>query len=94
MTTIVLNAETSGLSLGQLLQQASQGEIRIQDSSGKVVAVVMPPVERDELTRLIEIFDRSWNDKKNSGAAERRGGITTAELLRRAEAAAKQATEP
>lgn len=93
MTTIVLNAETAGLSLEHLLQQAGQGEIQIQDTSGKVVAVVLPPVERDELTRAIEIFERSWNDTKHRGASERRGGITTAELLRRAEAAAKQATD-
>ena len=90
MTTIVLNAETSGLSIEHLLQQASQGEVQIQDTSGKVVAVVMPPVERDELTRAMEIFERSWNDKQRSEASERRGGITTAELLRRAEAAEKQ----
>ena len=91
MNTIVLNAETSRLSIEHLLRQAEGGGVQVQDANGKIVALVMSPADQEALTYIEAIFELHRNKDKIRAASTRRGGITTAELLQKAEAAAKQA---
>jgi len=91
MNTFILNAETSGLSIEHLLKQAEGGGVQVQDANGKVVAFVLPPADHEALTNLEAIFERYSSSDQLRDALKRSGGITTAELLSRAELAAQQA---
>lgn len=93
MTTFVLNAESSELPIGQLLQQAKGGSVEVRDVNGNVVACVLTPTDQQMLTYVEALLDLNQNREKVRAALARRGGITTAELLRRAEAAAKEAED-
>jgi hypothetical protein len=87
MTTLVLNADTSQMPIAQLLEQANRGAIEVQDSNGKVVAVVLSATEHEAVAYAEALRDVAENRDELKAALTRRGGITTAELLKAAGAA-------
>jgi hypothetical protein len=83
MTTIVLNEETARRPLGDVLRSASGSEVRITDSTGKLIARLLfgelPAICR--LTR--EEVEKDLGDLRRRAAADRSGDLTTAQLLER-----------
>jgi hypothetical protein len=89
LTTIILNDQTSRLPLAELLEQAGSGGVEIRDAGGAVVAFLLPP-DNDEAWAYAEAsVDISRHREEIMAALERRTGITTEELLSKAEAAGK-----
>ncbi|MGH8249006.1 MAG: hypothetical protein ACREUU_21575, partial [Gammaproteobacteria bacterium] len=41
--TVTLGSESAALPCGEVIQQARQGGIQVKDSSGQIVAFVLPP---------------------------------------------------
>lgn len=93
MTTLVLNADTSQMPIAQLLEQANQGAIEVQDSDGKVVAVVLSATEHEAVVYAEALRDVAEHRDELKAALTRRGGITTAELLRKAAATSQLAEQ-
>ena len=91
LQTFVLSEQTASLPLGPLFEQAAIGGVEVRNSEGKVVAYVLPA--GDEETWLYAearvYFEKHRTEIEAAGA--RRGGVTTAELLAKAAALAKQA---
>lgn len=88
METVLLTAETSQMPLGLVLQRAATGGLEIRDDAGNVVALVLSPKDRDERLYAEAFADLEGHREEIRRAASRRDGVTTAELLRRAESAA------
>jgi hypothetical protein len=94
MTTLVLNADTSQMPIGQLLEQANREAIEVQDSDGKVVAVVLSATEHEAVVYAEALRDVAEHRDELKASLSHRGGITTAELLRKAAGAAQAAEQP
>lgn len=90
MTTLVLNADTSQMSIENLLQQASSGGVEVRDADGKVVGIVLSPADHEAWIYAEAFRDIAENRDELAEALSRRGGVTTEELLRKAAAAAQQ----
>jgi hypothetical protein len=93
MNTIVLDKETFAWSVQHLLEQAANGGVKLLDSAGKTVAFCLPPSDKEAWIYAEANLDIDENIDEVRQALSRSGGITTAELLRRAAAAAKEAAE-
>ena len=91
MNTVHLTAETSQMPLERVLQQAAGGGLEIRDAAGIVVALVLSPKEREERLYAEAFKDLDEHREEVERAIARRGGITTAELLKRAADAAARA---
>ena len=89
MTSIILDSETAQLPLQQLLQQLSSGGIEVRDTQGRVVAVMLGPMDKEALTYAEAMLDLAQNRDQVRRALGRREGIPTSELLRRAAVAEK-----
>jgi hypothetical protein len=90
MNTLILNAETANISIEHLLHQASGGGVEVRDPQGNVLAFVLSPTDREAWTYAEANLDimQNWDDIQK--AIGRRGGITTAQLLEKAAAAANR----
>jgi len=88
MHTFVLSDQTASLPVGPLVQQAATGAVEVRDTKGNVVAFVMSPHDREALTYLEAYRDFEQHRDEIRQALKRCDGITTQELLKRAEAAA------
>jgi hypothetical protein len=86
MTTFILNAETAKLSIEHLLNQAKSDEIEVRNSQGELLAYVVSPNVRDAWIYAEANRDIDQNIEQVRAALARRGGITTAELLKKAAA--------
>lgn len=93
MNTLILTAETALLPIQHLLSQVGSGGIEIRDARGNVVAIVLPPVEREARTYAEAHLDASQYQEEVRQALQRRGGVTTAQLLQNAELAAAKAAQ-
>jgi hypothetical protein len=91
MNTFVLNGDTSGLSIEHLLKQAGEGGVEVRDSQGHVLAFVIAPNDAEALTYAEANLDIHQSLAPVQQALERCDGSTTAELLQKANAAAKSA---
>lgn len=91
MNSLVLDSETAKLSLEQLLQQLGNGSVEVKDSAGKVLAVLIGPVDKEALTYAEAHLDIDRNIAQVRRALGRRDGITTEQLLARAAAAGDEA---
>jgi hypothetical protein len=91
MNTIILDNETSAWSVQHLLEQAANGGVKLLDRSGKTVAFCLPPSDREAWIYAEAHLDIDEHIDEVREALARGNGITTEELLRRAEAAAKKA---
>lgn len=93
MNTFILNSETAGTSIEHLLKQAGQGGIEVQDSDGKLLAIVLSPADQESVTYVEAHLDANEHRQEIDQALARRGGVTTAELLDKAAAASKKVAE-
>jgi len=91
MNTLVLDPETAKISLEHLLKQLGNGGVQVRDAQGNIVAVVLGPTDREALTYLEANLDLDQNMDQVRKALQRRGGVTTAQLLANAAAAAEKA---
>lgn len=91
MTSIILDSTTAQLPLQQLLQQLSSGGIEVRDKEGNVVAIIVSPLDKEAIIYAEAKLDLAQNRDQVRKALARRGGITTAQLLAKAAAAAEQA---
>lgn len=91
MTSIILDSTTAQLPLQQLLQQLSSGGIEVRDSQGRVVAVMLGPMDKEALTYAEAMLDLAQNRDQVRQALGRRDGISTSELLAKAAAAGEKA---
>ncbi len=93
MNTLVLNAETSTLSIGALLKKVSEGGVEVRDAEGNLVAFVLSPTDREAWTYAEANLDLNQNIEQVRAALGRRGGVTTAQLLANAALAAEKAAQ-
>jgi hypothetical protein len=91
MNTLVLNAQTASLSIEHLLKQVDSGGVEVRDTQGKVVAFVLSPADHEAWTYAEAHLDLSNHPNEVHEALGRRGGVTTAQLLEKAAAAARDA---
>ena len=92
MNTIVLDSETANLSIEHLLRQADKGGIELKDANGKVVAFILSPADQEALTYIEASLELNRNSQELHEALNRQGGVTTAQLLEKANAAATKAS--
>ena len=93
MTSIVLDAETAKIPLELLLQQLNDGGFEVKDSAGKVLAIMLGPVDKEALTYAEARLDFIQNRAQIQRALGRCDGITTSELLAKALEAGNKADE-
>jgi hypothetical protein len=91
MNTIVFNSETANLSLEHLVNRLNDGGFEIRDQQGNVVALMLSPAEQEALTYAEARLDLDKNREQVRQALGRSGGISTAELLKKAALAAEKA---
>jgi hypothetical protein len=89
MHTLIVDSETANLSIAHLLKQAQNGGVELQDSQGQVVAFVLPPSDRQAWIYAEAAIDLSEHASEIKNALGRAGGVSTADLLRKAADAAK-----
>jgi hypothetical protein len=93
MNTFVLSAETANMSIDHLLKQMSSGGVEVRDAEGNIVAFVLGPADQEALTYAeANIYLNQHKDQLRQ-AVERRGGISTSQLLAKAAAAAEKAAQ-
>lgn len=90
MNTLVLDSETAKLSLEYLLKQLGTDGIEVRDEQGNIVAVVLVPGDKEALTYAEASIYLDQHKDEMRQAIERRGGITTSQLLEKAALAAKE----
>ncbi len=89
LTTLVLSEQTASTSLKSVLEQAGTGGVEVRSADGKLIAFVLPP-DNEEAWAYAEASIEIWRHRDEIVAAlERRTGVTTEELLSKAEAAGK-----
>ncbi len=89
MNSIVLTPETANLSIAHLLSHVGNGGVELRNDKGEIVALVLSPADHDAwvYSEAQRDFDQHRNEIEQ--AMSRRGGVTTAELLRKAAAACR-----
>jgi hypothetical protein len=90
MQTFVFSPQTEDLPVKVLLSQTNQQSIAFHDSDGKLVAYVLSPAEHEALALAEARIDLQLHQAEVQAARQRRGGVTTSEMLKRAQAAAEQ----
>jgi hypothetical protein len=94
MNSLILNTETAKLSLEDLLGQLGNGGVEVKDFEGRVIAVIVGPIDKEALTYAEANIDIDRNIEQVRRALGRRGGITTSQLLAKAKAAAAALETP
>ena len=94
MQTFVLGDQTASMSIEGLIRQAAGGGVEVRDQAGQVVAYVLPPADRDAwlYAEARVYFNEHRTEIEAAGA--RRGGVTTQQLLAKANALGDQAPAP
>jgi hypothetical protein len=90
MHTLILNTETANLSIEHLLKQVDSGGVEVRDSQGRVVAFVLSPTDHQAWTYAEANLDLNQHPDEVRQALARSGGVTTAQLLQNAAAAAEK----
>lgn len=93
MNSLVLDSETAKLPLEHLLQQLGNSGVEIKDSAGKVLAVILGPMDKEGLTYAEANLDIDRHIDQVRRALGRRDGITTSQLLDNAAAAGDKAAQ-
>ena len=94
MNTFVLSPQTANLPVQDLLTWAASGSVEVLDAEGNVVAYVLSPVDREALIYAEAKLDVDQHRDEVQIALNRRGGITTKQLLEKAKAAAQAQNSP
>jgi hypothetical protein len=90
MSTFILNQESANSPVQDLLSQAAKESVAVLDAHGNVIAYVLPPEVREALIYAEADLELTKNRERINLARQRRGGITTNELLERAKEAAEK----
>jgi hypothetical protein len=90
MNTFVLSSQTANLPVHDLLMRAASESVEVLDADGNVLAYVLSPVDREALIYAEAKLELDRHRDEVRQALSRRGGITTKQLLERAQAAAEQ----
>jgi hypothetical protein len=93
MHTLILNSETANLSIEYLLKQVDSGGVEVRDAQGRVVALVLSPMDHQAWAYAEANLDLDQRRDELKQAMARSGGVTTAQLLQNA-AAATQPDSP
>ena len=89
MQTFVLSGKTASMPIEGLIKQAANGNVAVEDDQGKIVAYLVSPADREAMAYLDAFRDFEAHREEIAAARKRRGGVTTKELLERAEKAAR-----
>lgn len=92
--TVTLGTESAALPFGEVVERAREGGIQVKDASGQVVAFVLPPNNLAAWTEAEALREFEEHRDEIRAAMARRGGITTKELLKRAQEAAARTSQP
>jgi hypothetical protein len=92
MQTFVLSDETASMPVEGLIKKAAMGNVAVEDEQGKIVAYLVSPLDREAMAYLDAFRDFESHREEIGAARKRRGGVTTKELLERAEKAARDAS--
>jgi hypothetical protein len=90
MNTFVLTPETEGVPVQSLLRQAGSGGVEIRDPDGKVLGYLLAANNPESSAYVEASRELDQHEEEIREASQRRGGVSTAELLRRADEAAQQ----
>ena len=88
MKSLILNTETSNLTVQNLLKQIDSESVEVQDMQGNVVAFILSPADTQAWTYVEANFDLDRHEDKVRQTLKQRGGVTTAQLLDNAASAA------
>jgi hypothetical protein len=88
MNTFVIDSNTASMPIKDLLTRAGAGSIALFDVDGNVLAYLISPADREELIYAEARFDLEQHQEAVRSAISRRGGISTKQLLEKANAAA------
>jgi hypothetical protein len=91
MNSLILNAETANLPIAVLLNQVGSGGVELRDPQGNVVAFVLSPADHQAWTYAEANRDLDGHREEIRQALERRGGVTTEQLLKNAASATQDA---
>ena len=95
LSTVTLGSDSAALPFGQVVEQAREAGIQVKDSTGRVVAFVLPPNNLAAWTEAEALREFEEHRDEIRAAMARRGGITTKELLEKAQqAAAARSSKP
>jgi hypothetical protein len=90
VNTFVLSPETKGFPVESLLERAGPGGIEIRDRDGKVLGYLLTADNPDAAAYVQASRDLEQHEQEVQEASQRRGGVSTAELLQRAQEAAQK----
>jgi hypothetical protein len=90
MNTLVLTAENANLPIAFLLEKVDNGSVEVRNAEGVIVAFVMSPADHQAWMYAEANLDLDKHREQIEAALQRRGGVTTAELLAKAAAAAER----
>ncbi len=93
LQTFVLSDQTAGLPIQGLIQRAAAGGVEVRDNGGNVIAYVLPPNNREAWAYAEARLDFEQHRDEIAAALGRCGGVTTAELLRKANVLADAAEQ-
>ena len=94
MNTFVLSPQTANLPVQDLLTRAASGSVEVRDTEGNILAYVLSPADCEALIYAEARLDLEQHRDEVNQALKRRGGITTKQLLEKAQAAARQQNSP
>src|SRR4051794_8805749 len=89
MQIFVLNEQTARTAVESLVKQAAGGGLEIRTAEGELVAYLLPPNNEEAWAYAEAGMDIDQHRDEIMAAMERRSGVTTPELLERAERAGK-----
>ncbi len=93
MNSLVLDSETAKLPLEYLLRQLGNGGVEVKDSAGKIIAVILGPMDKEALTYAEANLDIDQHLDQVRQTLGRREGISTSQLLEKAALAAEEAAQ-
>jgi hypothetical protein len=85
MNTFVLNSESANYPIQSLLEQADTGGVEVRDCQGQVIAYVLAPKDREAWMYAQTHVELDLRHDQIRHAVTRRGGVSTRELLEKAE---------
>jgi hypothetical protein len=90
MQTVILGEHTANLTVAGLIKQAAGGSIELRDADGNVVVYVLSPKDEQAWAYAeARVYFENHREAFREASA-RRSGVTTAELLAKAEALSNQ----
>ena len=94
MHSFVLTPQTANLPVQELLKRAASDSVAVLDTEGNVIAYVLTPIDREALIYAEAKLDLDQHREELRQALGRRGGITTQQLLEKAQAAVQVENSP